>query len=353
MQQRTLGQGGPTVSAIGLGCMGMSWAYGQAEQDDAASAALLAEAVESGVSFFDTADVYGLGANEELVGPALAPFADRITLATKAGLASPDRRAGSLVPDGRPEHLRAAVDASLRRLGRDIIDLYYLHRVDPAVPLEESWSTMAGFVTAGKVRAIGLSEVSVRQLDAAQAIHPVAAVQSEFSLWTRGPAGVGASSEAAASDAASGVAAEVSVAATGPGAAATVPGDVIGWTAAHGAAFVPFAPLGRGFLTGAFDAATTFADGDFRSRNPRFAADALAANQQIVDVVRQVAAEAGGTPAQVAIAWVLAQGEHIVPIPGTKRSKYLQDNIGAVALQLNAEQLDRLNTLPAPAGERY
>ena len=341
MQQRTLGNGGPTVSAIGLGCMGMSWAYGQAEQDDTASAALLAEAVESGVSFFDTADVYGLGANEELVGPALAPFADRITLATKAGLASPDRQAGSLVPDGRPEHLRQAVDASLRRLGREVIDLYYLHRVDPAVPLEESWSTMAEFVGAGKVRAIGMSEVTVAQLDAAQAIHPVAAVQSEFSLWTRGPAG--ASAPAGGSSDGSGVRS------LGVG----TPGDVIGWTAAHGAAFVPFAPLGRGFLTGAFDAGTTFAEGDFRSRNPRFAAEALAANQRIVDEVRAVAEQAGGTPAQVAIAWVLAQGEHIVPIPGTKRSKYLHDNIGAADLQLSAEQLDRLSNLPAPEGERY
>jgi aryl-alcohol dehydrogenase-like predicted oxidoreductase len=342
VQQRTLGTGGPTVSAIGLGCMGMSWAYGQAEQDDATSAAVLAEAVESGVSFFDTADVYGLGANEELVGPALAPFADRLTLATKAGLVSPDRQAGSLVPDGRPEHLREAVDASLRRLGREVIDLYYLHRVDPAVPLAESWSTMAEFVTAGKVKAIGLSEVTVAQLDAAQAIHPVAAVQSEFSLWTRGPAGVGVPPAADSADGA------------GIGSlSAGAPGDVIGWTAANGAALVPFAPLGRGFLTGAFDAGTTFADGDFRSHNPRFAADALAANQRIVDEVRAVAAEAGGTPAQVAIAWVLAQGEHIVPIPGTKRSKYLQENIGAAELALTADQLDRLSALPAPTGERY
>nr|WP_037365673.1 aldo/keto reductase [Nakamurella lactea] len=345
MQQRSLGQGGPSVSAIGLGCMGMSWAYGQAEQDDAASAALLAEAVESGVSFFDTADVYGLGANEELVGAALAPFADRITLATKAGLASPDRQAGSLVPDGRPEHLREAVDASLRRLGREVIDLYYLHRVDPAVPLEESWSTMAEFVRSGKVKAIGLSEVTVAQLDAAQAIHPVAAVQSEFSLWTRGPAGAGAPAVASAA----GTPRDVGIG----GLSAGAPGDVISWTAASGAAFVPFAPLGRGFLTGAFDAGTTFAEGDFRARNPRFAAEALAANQRIVDEVKAVAEQAGATPAQVAIAWVLAQGEHVVPIPGTKRSKYLQENIGAAALRLDAEQLDRLSNLPAPEGERY
>ncbi|MGI8416760.1 MAG: aldo/keto reductase [Nakamurella sp.] len=310
---------------MGLGCMGMSWAYGPSEQDDAASAAVLTEAVDSGVSFFDTADAYGLGANEQLVGAALAPFADRITLATKCGLTSPDRQPGPLVPDGRPEYLRAAVDASLQRLGRDVIDLYYLHRVDPTVPLEDSWGVMAEFVTAGKVRAIGMSEVTTTQLDAAQAIHPVAAVQSEFSLWTRGPAGTGEGN----------------------------PGDVIGWTAANGAAFVPFAPLGRGFLTGAFDANATFTDGDFRSRNPRFAAAALAANQRIVDEVKAVAADAGATAAQVAIAWVLAQGEHIVPIPGTKRSKYLQENIGAVELDLSPDQLDRLGQLPIPAGARY
>lgn len=342
MQQRTLGSGGPTVSAVGLGCMGMSWAYGPAEQDDATSRALLLEALDSQVTFFDTADVYGLGDNEQLVGAVLGPYAGRLTLATKAGLAAPDGHAGGgLVPDGRPAHLREALDASLKRLGRNVIDLYYLHRVDPKVPLQESWGTMAEFVTAGKVRAIGLSEVTVAQLDAAQAIHPVAAVQSEFSLWTRGPAG----SDAQESRTAVG---------EGPRSlGATDPGDVIGWTAARGAAFVPFAPLGRGFLTGAFDAGATFADGDFRSRNPRFAPEALAANQRIVDEVRSVAAEAGCTPAQVAIAWVLAQGEHIVPIPGTKRSKYLQENIAAADVRLTADQLARLTSLPPAVGARY
>ncbi len=342
MQQRTLGSGGPTVSAVGLGCMGMSWAYGPAEQDDATSRALLLEALDSQVTFFDTADVYGLGANEQLVGPVLGPYAGRLTLATKAGLAAPDGHAGGgLVPDGRPAHLREALDASLKRLGRDVVDLYYLHRVDPQVPLQESWGTMAEFVTAGKVRAIGLSEVTVAQLDAAQAIHPVAAVQSEFSLWTRGPAGSDAQEPRTAVG-------------EGPGSlGATDPGDVIGWTAARGAAFVPFAPLGRGFLTGAFDAGATFGDDDFRSKNPRFAPEALAANQRIVDEVRSVAAEAGCTPAQVAIAWVLAQGEHIVPIPGTKRSKYLQENIAAADVRLTADQLARLTSLPPAVGARY
>lgn len=342
MQQRTLGSGGPTVSAVGLGCMGMSWAYGPAEQDDATSRALLLEALDSQVTFFDTADVYGLGDNEQLVGPVLVPYAGRLTLATKAGLAAPDGHAGGgLVPDGRPAHLREALDASLKRLGRDVVDLYYLHRVDPKVPLQESWGTMAEFVTAGKVRAIGLSEVTVAQLDAAQAIHPVAAVQSEFSLWTRGPAGSDAQEPRTAVG-------------EGPGSlGATDPGDVIGWTAARGAAFVPFAPLGRGFLTGAFDAGATFGDGDFRSKNPRFAPEALAANQRIVDEVRSVAAEAGCTPAQVAIAWVLAQGEHIVPIPGTKRSKYLQENIAAADVRLTADQLARLTSLPPAVGARY
>ncbi len=335
MRQRTLGATGPQISAIGLGCMGMSWAYDPGEQDDDASRALLAEAVGSGVTFFDTADVYGLGANESLVGPALAG-AD-VLLATKAGLAAPGGPGTRLIPDGRPEHLRAAVDASLQRLGRDVIDLYYLHRVDPQVPLAESWGQLSEFVTAGKVRRIGLSEVSVAELDLAQAIHPVAALQSEFSLWTRGAAG--GQTEALGE--------------SGPVGASAHSGDVIGWTARHGAAFVPFAPLGRGFLTGTFSAATTFGAGDFRAGNPRFTPEALAANQRIVDAVRAVAAEVDATPAQVALAWVLAQGDHIVPIPGTKRSRYLQENLGAADLDLSSEHLAALDGLPAAEGTRY
>lgn len=324
MQQRMLGSTGRQVGAVGLGCMGMSWAYSPAERDERASRALLEEAVDAGVSFFDTADVYGFGANESLVGPALAPHRDRITLATKVGLIAPADGASGLARDGRPEHIHGAVRESLRRLDTDVIDLYYLHRVDERVPLAETWGAMAELVSAGLVRALGMSEVSVGQLAEAAAIHPVSAVQSEFSLWTRGPAG-----------------------------ADPAVGDVVGWTAAHGAAFVPFAPLGRGYLTGAIAAGSFFEGNDFRATNPRFAPDALAANQRIVDTVRSVAETAGSTPAQVAIAWVLAQGEHVVPIPGTKRSAYLRDNIGAAELRLTADQLATLDALPAARGERY
>jgi aryl-alcohol dehydrogenase-like predicted oxidoreductase len=324
MLQRALGENGPLVGAIGLGCMGMSWAYSPDEQDDERSTAVLLEAIERGVTFFDTADIYGVGANESLVGAALAPFAEQIVLATKAGFVSRDGTVRAMAINGHPDHLRSAIDASLSRLGRDVVDLYYLHRVDPAVPLEDSWGTLAELVTAGKVKRLGLSEVSVAQLDVAQAIHPVAAVQSEFSLWTRDPAGASGTS-----------------------------GDVIGWTAEHGAAFVPFGPLGRGFLTGAYGAGSTFADGDLRAVNPRFTASALAANQRLVAEVQAVATELDALPGQVALAWVLAQGEHIVPIPGTKQSRYLQQNIAAADLELSPGQLQRLNELPAAEGARY
>ncbi len=316
MKYRTLGSGGPAVSAIGLGCMGMSWAYGAG--DDQESLAVIDRAIELGVTFLDTSDVYGPFTNEELVGRAIAGRRDGLVVATKTGLVVEDRANYVLGRDGRPEHIREACEGSLRRLGIDVIDLYYLHRVDPEVPVEESFGAMAELVRAGKVRALGLSEVDVPTLERAAAIHPVAALQSELSLWTRG-----------ALD------------------------DVVPWCAAHGAAFVAFAPLGRGFLTGRMPADATFGEGDFRRKNPRFQPEAMAQNAAIVDRVRAIADEIGATPAQVAIAWVLAQGEHVVPIPGTKRVRYLEENVAAADLQLSARALADLGELPVPAGSRY
>jgi len=318
MRRRRLGPDGTEVGAIGLGCMGMSAAYSSAERDDAESVAVIRRAVDLGMTLIDTADVYGPFTNEELVGQALAGRRDEVVLATKCGLVVDDAATSTLRRDGRPEHVREACDASLRRLGTDVIDLYQLHRVDDRVPLEETWGTMATLVQAGKVRAIGLSEVGVEELERAQAIHPVASVQSELSLWTRDPLG-----------------------------------EVLPWCAAHRAAFIPFSPLGRGFLTGRITAASSFASDDFRARNPRFAREALQANQALVDRVRTVAGRIGATPAQVALAWVLAKGEQVVPIPGTKKLAYLEENAAAAGVQLGQADLAELDELPAPVGSRY
>jgi aryl-alcohol dehydrogenase-like predicted oxidoreductase len=317
MDQRRLGSSDLRVGAIGLGCMGMSWGYSASERDDDRSVAVIHRAIDLGVTLIDTADVYGPFINEELVGRALAGRRDEVVLATKAGMVA--IRDGEMPRrDGRPEHLRAAVEASLGRLGTDVIDLWYLHRVDPEVPLEESWGAMAELVAAGKVRALGLSEVGVGELARAQAIHPVAALQSEVSLWTRDALG-----------------------------------DVLAWCTEHDTALVPFAPLGRGWLTGRLAADTSFEDSDFRSRNPRFTADARSANVGIVDAVRAVAARHGAAPGQVALAWLLAQGPQVVPIPGTKRVEYLEENAGAAEVVLSAGDLAELDGLPAAAGARY
>lgn len=333
MKTRELGRTGRDVGAIGLGCMGMSWAYGDA--DDTESIAVLRSALDAGVTFLDTSDMYGMGANETLVGRGLAGRFDEVVLATKVGLIA--ESVGVVRRDGSPEHVREGVDASLRRLGTDVIDLYYLHRTDPEVPLSETWGAMAELVEAGKVRYLGLSEVSVQQADEARAVHPVTAIQSELSLWTRDALGVPSSGALA-----------------DPGRAGSLnPGNLVAWCAENGAAFVPFSPLGRGFLTGAFDAATTFGDEDFRSHNPRFASEAMAANMRLVEEVRAVAGRYDTTPARVALAWTLAQGEHVIPIPGTKRETYLRDNIGAADLELDAADLDRLTKLPPAAGSRY
>ncbi|MDN3352824.1 aldo/keto reductase [Actinomadura sp. DC4] len=312
------------VGAVGLGCMGMSWAYTESERDDRASVALIREAVDLGVTFLDTSDVYGAGHNEELVGQALLGVRDRAVLGSKVGLVT-DPGTGEVVRDGSPGHVREAVEASLRRLGTDAIDLYYLHRVDPDVPLTETWGAMAELVGEGKVRHLGLSEVDVAQAEEAHAVHPVAAIQSELSLWTRDALG----------------------AANGDG-----PGDVVGWCAANGAAFVPFAPLGRGFLTGAVTKAS-FEESDLRGRMPRFQEDVLEQNLRIVDVARTVAERLGATPAQVAIAWTLSQGEHVIPIPGTKKRRYLHENTVAAGVDLTDTDLAELDAVPPPVGTRY
>jgi aryl-alcohol dehydrogenase-like predicted oxidoreductase len=300
---------------IGLGCMPMSFAYLGNTDDD--PVALIRRAVELGVTHVDTSDVYGPFTNEELVGEALAPVLDRVGIATKVGLLVGPNGGYPLVNDARPAHIVTAVDESLRRLRTDAIDLYYLHRIDPDVPLEESWGAMAGLVDAGKVRALGLSEVTVEQLETAAAIHPVAALQSELSLWTR--------------DALD---------------------EVVPWCLANDVVFVPFSPLGRGFLTGTITRAS-FEDLDFRAKNPRFAPEAIDANLAIVDRVRAIGERHGATPAQIALAWVLAQGPHVAPIPGTKRLRYLEENVSAATITLTPEDLAELNSLPAAVGDRY
>lgn len=305
-----------TVSAIGLGCMGMSWAYAPSQRDDRRSVRVIRQAVDLGVTMLDTADVYGLGGNERLVGRALRGRREQVVLASKAGLVPRPGQARP-VPRGDPAHLRSAVDGSLRRLGTDRIDLYYLHRVDPAVPLAESWGALAEQVAAGKLGQIGLSEVSLEQLAAAHLIHPVACVQSELSLWTR-------------------VHLE----------------PVLPWCAAAGVGFVAFAPLGRGFLTGALTPGAV-EPGDLRAGMPRFAPAAAAANQRIVAAVRRVAQRLGATPAQVALAWVLAQGEPVVALTGTTRPAHLAENLAALRLRLPPAELAELDRLPAPVGDRY
>ncbi|MFE0459660.1 aldo/keto reductase [Kitasatospora sp. NPDC058965] len=316
MQKRQLGKNGETVGALGLGCMGMSFAYGSSQRDDAESIKVINRAIDLGVTLIDTADVYGPHTNEELVGKAVRGRLDEIVLASKAGLVVRD---GDIVPDGRPEHLRRAVEGSLRRLGVDRIDLYQLHRVDPAVPVEESWGTLAELVQQGKLGQLGLSEATVEQLAAAHRIHPVATVQSELSLWSQDQLA-----------------------------------EVVPWTAANGVGFIAYSPLGRAFLTGAISSARQLDADDWRHTNPRFTEAAIAANQPLADAVAVVAERNGATPSQVALAWVLAQGEHIVPIPGTKRMAYLEENVRAADLVLSAADLAELDALgDRVVGTRY
>jgi aryl-alcohol dehydrogenase-like predicted oxidoreductase len=323
----TLGSNGPQVGVLGLGCMGMTHAYDvAAPRDEATSISVVHQALDLGMTLIDTADVYGPYTNEELVGRALAGgHRERAVLATKVGLvadtpASASRTTNSpgMGRDGRPEHVRASIDASLRRLRTDHVDLYQLHRVDPDVPLEETWGAMAELVAAGKARAIGLSEVTVDEIRRAQAVHPVTSVQSELSLWTRDPLA-----------------------------------EVLPYCEAQGIGFLPFSPLGRGFLVGRISSADELSEGDFRRGLPRFQQDALRANLAIVDRVRQVADRVGATPAQVALAWVLHQGRHVVPIPGTKTPRYLAENAAAADLVLDADSVGELDALPTPQGSRY
>lgn len=316
MDTRRLGTSDLEVGVIGLGCVGMSAEYDPSEQDDRRSIRVLARAVDRGVTLFDTADVYGPFTNEALLGRGLRPYRERVTIATKCGLVV-DPVSGNEVPDGHPTHVQRACRGSLARLGLDVIDLYHLHRVDPAVPIEESWGAMATLVEQGLVRHIGLSEVDVATLERAHAIHPVASVQSELSLWTRGPLA-----------------------------------EVLPWCRTNGAGFLPYAPLGRGFLTGAI-AAARFADDDIRATNPRFTPEAIAANLRLVDVLRDIAGSLGATPAQVALAWLLTRGDGVVPIPGTKRPERLDENCAAADLVLPAAAVARLDALPEPVGARY
>src|SRR4051812_496054 len=302
MQRRRLGRNGPEVSALGLGCMGMSEFYGAG--DDAESIATIHAALDQGIDFLDTADMYGPYTNEELVGRAIKGRRDDVVLATKFGIVRDAVDPLKREINGRPERVREACDASLKRLGVETIDLYYLHRVDARVPIEETVGAMARLVESGKVRWIGLSEVGPETLARACAVHPIAAVQSEYSLWTRDPE-------------------------DGP----------LDACRRFGVGFVPYSPLGRGFLTGAIRSPEDFEPDDYRRTSPRFQGENFAKNLALVDTVTAIAESKGVTPAQLALAWVLARGEDIVPIPGTKRRKYLNENIGALAVSLTHEDL--------------
>lgn len=318
MHTRELGQG-LKVSAIGLGAMGMSQSYGPNPGDRDDMIAVLRSALDEGVTFFDTAEVYGPYANEELVGEALEPIRDEVVIATKFGW---DIQGGQMVGlNSRPEQIRGVAEASLRRLRTDVIDLFYQHRVDPAVPIADVAGTVGELIAEGKVRHFGLSEASAATIRAAHAVQPVTAVQSEYSLWTRDP--------------------EVEV--------LTTLGEL-------GIGFVPFSPLGKGFLTGTVDTSTTFSDGDIRGRVPRFEHDNLAANLALVEHVRGLAEAKGTTPAQVALAWLLAQRPWIVPIPGTRRTARIHENAGATQVGLSADErsdLDGLASRIGVHGDRY
>ncbi|MCA0146334.1 aldo/keto reductase [Blastococcus sp. LR1] len=309
---RTLGD--LRVSTLGLGCMGMSQMYGAADRTE--SIATIRRALDLGVTFLDTSDVYGDGHNEELVGEAIAGRRDEVQLATKFSLSRTD---GGMRIDGRPENVRACAEASLRRLGVDVIDLYYQHRVDPKVPIEDTVGAMAELVAQGKVRHLGLSEASAASIRRAVAVHPIAALQSEWSLWTR-----------------------------------DLEGEVLGVAREHGIGIVPFSPLGRGFLTGAITSPADFDEDDFRRNHPRFQGAAFEANLRLVDAVRTLAEEKGCSAGQLALAWVLAQGDDVVPIPGTKRRSYLEENGAAVEVELTAEDVRRLDEIaPTTEGSRY
>jgi len=318
MNTRILGKSGIKVSAIGLGCMGMSDFYGKS--DDVASLALLEKALELGVNFWDTADMYGTGHNEMLIAQVLRHHRDKVTIATKFG--NMRRIDGApLGVNGSPDYVKSACEMSLKRLGTDHIDLYYQHRVDANVPIEDTVGAMAELVKAGKVRFLGLSEASVQTIRRANAVHPITALQTEYSLWTRDPEG-----------------------------------EILDTCHELNIAFVAYSPLGRGFLTGQVTQPDQLEANDFRRNNPRWDEENLKQNLALVDKIKEIAAAKGCTPAQLALAWVLAQGENIIPIPGTRREKYLRENISALDVNLTADDLAAINAaIPAgaAAGTRY
>src|SRR5437773_71410 len=320
MQKRKLGNSNLEVSAIGLGCMGMSFAYGAPEERDGLeSIATIHRAIELGVTFFDTAEVYGPYTNEELLARALEGRRDRVIIATKFGFKIENGAMAGL--NSRPEHIREAVEGSLRRLQTDHIDLLYQHRVDPGVPIEDVVGAMAALVRAGKVRFLGLSEAGERTIRRAHAVHPIAAVQSEYSLWER-----------------------------------NLEPQIIPLLRELGIGLVPFAPLGRGFLTGAVNRAEEYPEGDFRRNDPRYQGANFDANMQAASAVRELAARKGTTPGQIALAWLLHKGLDIVPIPGTKRRRYLEENAGAAAVTLSTEEIAVLDAALRPenvSGPRY
>lgn len=314
MEIRRLGRQGLEVSAVGLGCMGMSDFYG--ESDEAESITTIRRALDIGMNFLDTADMYGRGTNEELIGRAIAGRRDEVVLATKFGIVRGEGSERSI--SGRPEYVRESIDGSLRRLGVDHVDLYYQHRVDKTVPIEETVGAMSELVEAGKVRYLGLSEASSETIRRANSVHPISALQSEFSLFERDLAD-----------------------------------SVLPTLRDLGIGLVPYSPLGRGFLTGQFRSEADFDSGDFRTADPRMSRENFRKNLKIVETIEDLAAQQGATPAQLAIAWVLAQGEDIAPIPGTRKASRLEENAAAATVRLTEQDLATLDSLPRPEGDRY
>jgi aryl-alcohol dehydrogenase-like predicted oxidoreductase len=321
MQERKLGKSNLEVSALGLGCMGMSFSYGEVK-DKQEMISLLRTAVDRGITFFDTAEVYGPFTNEELVGEALSPIRDRVVIATKFGWKlKPNREPGWLGLDSRPEHIKEVAEASLKRLKTDAIDLFYQHRVDPDVPIEDVAGAVKDLIQQGKVKHFGLSEAGVQTIRRAHAVQPVTALQSEYSLWWRKP-------EA----------------------------EVLPTLEELGIGLVPYSPLGKGFLTGKMNENTKFGSSDFRSTLPRFTPEALKANQAVVDLLARIAKQKGATPAQIALAWLLAQKPWIVPIPGTTKLSRLDENIGSVAIKLTSDDLREIASAASRItveGDRY